>query len=207
VKRLVLIRHGEAQAHVDQVVIGHDCTGLSDHGRAQAARLRDRLLASGELRGTTVFYASLMRRSQETAEIIAAGVGDGSLEIRHDCGVCEHHPGEGEGLSFEEWEANHGGWDRLADRTRPWAPGAESTDELVGRIADALERLAGQHAGETVVVACHGGVIGASFEALAGIPFGSLVNYTENTAMTEWVRNGDAWALVRYNDAAHLAGL
>ena len=57
------------------------------------------------------------------------------------------------------------------------------------------------------MVACHGGVIGASFEALAGIPFGSLVTYTENTAMTEWVRNGDDWALVRYNDAAHLAGL
>jgi hypothetical protein len=56
------------------------------------------------------------------------------------------------------------------------------------------------------VIACHGGVVGGSFEALAGIRFGDLSRYTENTAITEWTRDDDgAWWLVRYNDAAHLS--
>jgi probable phosphoglycerate mutase len=206
VTRIVLIRHGQAQAFVEQTVAGHACKGLSDHGRVQAEQLRERLLRTGELRDASFFYASLMRRAQETAEIIAPGVGDGSLEIRHDCGVCEHHPGEAEGLSWNEFEKAHGGWNRIFERDRPWAPGAESTDELMARIGSALNRLAEDHKRETIVIACHGGVVGGSFEALAGIRFGDLSRYTENTAITEWTRDDDgAWWLVRYNDAAHLS--
>ena len=57
---------------------------------------------------------------------------------------------------------------------------------MVERVGDALERLAREHPSETIVVACHGGVIGCSFEALAGVRLNSLVRYTENTAITEW---------------------
>ena len=202
--RIVLIRHGQAVAHTDQLVLGHDCKGLSDLGREQATLLRERLLRTGELHEATAFYASLMRRAQETADIIAPGVGDGSLEVRHDCGVCEHHPGEAEGLSWDEFETSHGGWDHLSDRDRPWAPGAESTDELMARIGESLTRLARDHEGETIVVACHGGVVGGSFEALAGVPFGTIVNYTDNTALTEWIKTSTGWYLVRFNDASHL---
>ena len=46
--RLVLIRHGESRATVDEIVGGHDgCQGLTDRGRRQAEALRDRLGATG----------------------------------------------------------------------------------------------------------------------------------------------------------------
>jgi probable phosphoglycerate mutase len=204
VTRIVLIRHGEALGHTDQIVAGHDCRGLSEHGRAQATLLRDRLRRTGELRNASAFYASLMLRAQQTADIIAPGIADGSLQVRHDCGVCEHHPGEAEGLSWQEFEASHGGWDHTSERDRPWAPGAESTDDLTARVRESLTRLARDHEGETVVVACHGGVVGCSFEALAGVPFGTVVNYTDNTAITEWINTSKGWFLARFNDAAHL---
>jgi probable phosphoglycerate mutase len=207
VTRIVLIRHGQAQAYVDQIVSGHACTGLSAHGRMQASLLRDRLERTGELRGTTAFYASLMRRAHETAEVIAPGVGDGALEIRQDCGLCEQHPGDADGILWSEYDERFGSIHTLGlpDRSKVSAPGSESIDMMVSRVAAALDRLADEHAGETIVVACHGGVVGCSFEALAGIRLNALVRYTENTAITEWRHSDHGWSLVRFNDAAHLA--
>ena len=204
--RIVLIRHGQALAFTEQIVAGHACKGLSDHGRSQAASLRERLLRTGELRGATAFYASLMRRAHETAEIIAPAIGDGSLEIRQDCGLCEQHPGEADGILWSEYDARFGSIDTLGvrDRSMVAAPGSESVDMMVSRVGEALDRLATEHAGETIVVACHGGVVGCSFEALAGVQLNALVRYTENTATTEWVHNHHGWSLVRFNDAAHL---
>jgi probable phosphoglycerate mutase len=207
VTKIVLIRHGQAVAYVDRTIAGHACKGLSDHGREQAELLRNRLLRTGELGDATAFYASLMRRAHETAEIIAAGVGDGSLEIRQDCGLCEQHPGEADGILWEDYDTRYGGLDSIEreDRSRVGAPGSESVDMMMERVADALERLAKEHPDETIVVACHGGVVGCSFEALAGIKLNSLVRYTENTSITEWQHSERGWELLRYNDAAHLA--
>ena len=204
--RIVLVRHGQALAFTEQVVAGHGCRGLSDHGRVQAGLLRDRLVRTGELRGATVLYASLMRRAHETAEIISPGVGRTTLEIRQDCGLCEQHPGDADGILWSEYDERFGSIATLEieDRSHIAAPGSESVDMMVARVGDALERLAREHQGETIVVACHGGVVGCSFEALAGIRMNSLVRYTENTAITEWMHSDRGWELVRYNDAAHL---
>jgi probable phosphoglycerate mutase len=206
VTRIVLVRHGEALSYTKRIVAGHGCEGLSDLGRSQASLLRDRLLRTGELQSTTAFYASLMRRAHETAEIIAPGVGDGTLEIRQDCGLCEQHPGEADGILFDEYLERYGSIATLEtdDRSQVAAPGSESVDMMVERVGQALERLAKEHPDETIVVACHGGVVGCSFEALAGIRMNSLVRYTQNTAITEWQHSGWGWELVRYNDAAHL---
>jgi probable phosphoglycerate mutase len=206
VTRIVLIRHGQAQAFVDRTVSGHACKGLSDHGRRQAALLRDRLVRTGELRGASAFYASLMRRAHETAEIIAPGIGDGSVEILQDCSLCEQHPGEVDGILWAEYDERFGSIATLeaSDRSKTAAPGSESVDMMVSRVGQALDRLVDEHRGETIVVACHGGVVGCSFEALAGIRLNALVRYTENTAITEWVHNEHGWSLVRFNDAAHL---
>lgn len=205
--RIVLVRHGQALAYTEQTVAGHACKGLSEHGRTQAERLRDRLLRTGELRDASVLYASLMRRAHETAEIIGPGVGDGTLEIRQDCGLCEQHPGEADGILWSEYDERYGGLDSIyrEDRTRIGAPGSESVDMMVERVRAALERVASEHPRETIVIACHGGVVGCSFEALAGVRLNSLVRYTENTAITEWLHDTTGWTLVRYNDAAHLS--
>ena len=204
--RIVLIRHGEALAFVNQMVAGHGCEGLSDHGREQAVLLRDRLVRSGELRDASVLHASLMRRAHETAEIIAPGIGDGTLEVRQDCGLCEQHPGDADGILWTEYDERFGSTHtlRIEDRSHVGAPGSESIDMMVARVGQALARLADEHKRETIVVACHGGVVGCSFEALAGIPFGALVHHTENTAITEWLHSDRGWSLVRFNDAAHL---
>jgi 2,3-bisphosphoglycerate-dependent phosphoglycerate mutase len=211
--RLVLVRHGESRATVDEIVGGHDgCKGLSDRGRRQAEALRDRLAATGELKADAL-VASIMPRAIETAEILAPALGD--LPVRQECDVCEQHPGEADGIPWSEYEARYrpDGW--RFDPYAPEAPGAESVAEFNARVARALTQVAEEHRDQTVVVACHGGVVGASMVAFLGLPYqGRLLHgYVQNTSITEWVLEDDApghpppWRLVRYNDAAHLAGV
>jgi len=50
VTRLVFVRHGESNTTVARVIGGHrTCSGLSDLGRLQAERLRDRLAETNEI--------------------------------------------------------------------------------------------------------------------------------------------------------------
>ena len=211
--RLVLVRHGESRATVDEVVGGHEgCKGLSDRGRRQTEALRDRLATTGELKADAL-VASVMPRAIETAEILAPALGD--LPVRQECDVCEQHPGEADGIAWSEYEARYRpeGW--RFDPYAPEAPGAESVAEFNARVARALTELAEEHRDQTVVVACHGGVVGASMVAFLGLPYqGRLLNgYVQNTSVTEWVLEDDGpghpppWRLVRYNDFAHLAGV
>ena len=209
VTRVVLVRHGEAQVYVDQVIGGHgSCTGLSDLGRRQAEALRDRVARTGELAGASVLYASILPRAIETAEIIAPALGD--LKVRTECDLCEVHTGdEVDGLSWEELRDRYGD-PVIAPGTEhvPWAPGAESWADFIHRASQMLWRLAREHEGATIVVACHGGIINASFTAFGNLPAArrGFTLQAENTSLTEWERDGDAsqWRFVRYNDAAHL---
>jgi probable phosphoglycerate mutase len=204
--RLVLVRHGESQVTVDQIVGGHaGCTGLSPLGRKQAELLRERLARTGELSDAAALYASVMPRAIETAEIIAGAVGGGELSVRQECGVCEVHPGEADGITWDKFRARYGDHER--DDHTPWAPGSESRASFTARVDGTLQELAARHAGSTVVVACHGGVVTASMTALGGLPLRLPFDlFVENTSLTEWVRrdDGDRWFLARFNDRAHL---
>ena len=210
--RLVLVRHGEAQCHVAQVVGGpKGCTGLSDLGRRQAESLRRRLERTGELAGADVLYASTLPRAVETAELIAPALGGPA--VKQDEELCELYPGDADGISWEEFRERYTWPAGTGEIFRPMAPGAESWVRFTERVGAALARLADDHAGQTVVVACHGGVVMGSFSALAELPLVHRFDLRiENTSLTEWERHpagadDDRWTLVRFNDAGHLADL
>ena len=207
---VVLVRHGESQVTVDQVVGGHAaCTGLSDRGRRQAELLRDRLVASELLREAVALYASVLPRAVETARLIAPGVGAGRFEVAERCALCELHVGEGDGLPWAEFTQVHGQppWD--TDPSAPLSPGSESWTSFVARASAGLQAVADDHPGQLVVVACHGGVIEASFRVWGGLAEAAPGTRLrpENTGLTIWSKaDGHPWRLDRYNDSAHLDG-
>lgn len=206
--RLVLIRHGESDAQVNGYLSGHDaCKGLSEHGRGQAFALRDRLATTGELGAVDAAYTSVLRRAIETSEILGPVLGAATPE--QECAWCEIHAGEAEGLTWDEFRERYPVVGDAADPYRSRAPGAESWAEFYVRAGTRLRRIAQDHPGERVVVVAHGGIIGASFVALGDIPIRNatvLTHEAVNTSLTEWRFTGKHWRLVRYNDAAHLAG-
>ncbi len=209
--RIVLVRHGESRAQEGRFVGGHTgCTGLSDRGRRQVEALRDRLAATGELAGTSALYCSVMARAEETARILAPALGD--LEPERDCDFCESHPGEGDGLSWAEFDQRWPRPETWTPETRR-DPGGETFGEMGVRVAARLERLVERHPGETVVVACHGGVIVHSMVHWLGLTRDTRAWLDPiNSSLTEWqliehpYRPGPGVRLVRFNDHGHLAG-
>jgi probable phosphoglycerate mutase len=212
--RVVLVRHGHSVAQEQGYLSGHDtCRGLSERGRQQVVALRDRLERTGELTGATALYASILPRAIETAELLAPVVG--GHEIRTDCGFCESHVGEAEGRSYSELEGLFTS-DEWTNDQRPF-PGWETWQEMGERVSRALDAAIEQHSGETIVIACHGGVIVQAMQRWLGLqlptPDDAAWFAPANSSITEWrgapnpYRSGTlALELVRYNDHAHLAG-
>ena len=204
---LVMIRHGESNVTVNRIVGGYrSCTGLSALGRQQADRLCERLSSTGELR-PDVLIASNFPRAIETAERVVPAFTGVAIEI--DAGFGEHDPGpEIDGMTFDGYVERFGS----PDWTDPHAavfPGGETIAAFHTRVGATLARILETHRGACIVVACHGGVIDATFRHLLRAPMtGAFELHTLNTSVTEFVSATDgAWRLRRYNDTAHLDGL
>ena len=86
------------------------------------------------------------------------------------CDLCELHPGQCDGMPWEEVVETFGvpDWDR--DPGVPIAPGGESWSEFVVRASDAVREVAGRHPGELVVAAVHAGVIEATHDLVPRHP-------------------------------------
>jgi probable phosphoglycerate mutase len=206
--RIILVRHGESIVTVKRILGGpRSCVGLSDLGRQQAERLRDRLELAGEF-SIEVLMSSGYPRALQTAEIIAPALG--GIDVDVDVGFGEHDPGpECDGLTFDEFVRRHGPPDWSADPHREFFPGGETIAQFHGRVSAALDSVVRRHAGKTVLVACHGGVVDAVLRRSLRTPqTGAFEVRTRNCSLTEFheVRSGH-WALLRYNDHAHLHGL
>ena len=205
--RLLLIRHGESVSTVDRCIGGpRTCRGLSPLGHQQAERLRDRLATTGEV-DAEVLYSSQYPRALQTAAILAPALG--GLAVVEDAGFGEHDPGElCDGMSYAEFTERYGNreWD---DPFAESFPGGETIAAFHFRVGLALHHAVTTHAGRSIVIACHGGVIDAVFRILLHAPpTGSFQLHTLNTALTEFeVAGPRTWKLHRYNDASHLAGL
>jgi probable phosphoglycerate mutase len=204
---LYLIRHGEAFGNVQPIIAGmKGDKGLTPRGVAQAERLRDRL-SQGEI-AADVLIASTLPRARQTAEIIRPALG---LPIVFDDEVQELMIGEADGMTNADAWAKFGTPDFDAQPLRPIAPGGESWGDFTLRVSRALTRITAEHAGKTIVVVCHGGVIDCSFIHffhMPGLVLPPTDFHTRNTSLTHWEyvqrRGRDLWRLNSYNDAAHL---
>jgi 2,3-bisphosphoglycerate-dependent phosphoglycerate mutase len=202
---LYLIRHGEALGAVHDII---GDTALSPLGIIQAERLRDRLAATGEI-AADVFISSTLVRARQTAEIIAPALG---LPIVFDDEVQELRDGAAEGMHVEEYRAKFGEVNFRETPFRQVAPGGENWGLFVLRAATALDRIIREYEGKTIVIVCHGGVIGVSFLYFFGI---DTLQYpqagfdTGNTSITHWAKRSFSgrptrWRMVSYNDDMHL---
>ena len=97
----------------------------------------------------------------------------------------------------------------VRSRTPSRSPAARRSPSCTTASARPCATRVAEHLGAHVVVCCHGGVVNAVLRmALRAPATGDFELFTTNASLTELllVRPG-RWRLVRYNDAAHLAGL
>ncbi len=202
---LYIIRHGEALSVVQNTI---ENTRLSPLGIKQAEHLRDRLAATGEIKAD-VLIASTMLRARHTAEIIAPALG---LPIIFDEGIEEWRNGEADHMDIEEHRAC---FEAVPFEEKPFFrvdPTAESWAEFMLRVGTALHRITTEHEGKTIVLACHGGIVDASFllfQGLSTLQIPQARFNTHNTSITYWRKRSWAdlpvsWVLESYNDVMHL---
>ena len=116
------------------------------------------------------------------------------------------HLGEADGLTWQEYNANYGRFNMTAEPSRPFAPGAESWADVMTRVRECMQVLAGQHIGETVVLVTHAGFVVASVLGLLAVQ-SSTERATLDpwyTSITSWRRGSTRWSPECFNDVAHL---
>ena len=195
-----LLRHGQTEHTPERRFSGRNDLPLSLTGRAEAEAAAVR---AAEL-GIEVIVASPLRRTRETAEIVAAALG---LPVEIDDDLVELDFGALEGLSADEARAAH----PLATR-RFWAdvtaaaPGGESVADVSARVARARRRILTAHAGRTVLVVSH--VTPIKLLLAAGLDAGDDVVhrvFLEAASLCTVAWSSDGRASVRLvNDTSHL---
>jgi len=202
---LLLVRHGQSEAYVEgkpfPLVDGHGDPPLSELGRSQALRVRDRLAEAG----IDAIYVTTLRRTEQTATPLAERLG---LTPAVEPALREVYLGEWEGGLYRKMVADfHPIAQRMFAEER-WdvIPGAESLVSFDGRVRAAIGRIAAEHSGQRVAVFTHGGVIGQALALATGSrPF--AFNAADNASVSRVIVTSPKWYIRTFNDTAHLDGL
>ena len=156
---VILVRHGETPYTREKRFSGglkSANPGLSADGRAQVVETARWLAPLAERVDTLI--ASPVRRTRESAEIIAEtmGLGTRGLDIEEEPGFAEMEFGRWDGLTFAEVQERH------PDEIEAWmasldhAPGGGESFRLVEqRVLSALDNVLSQRAGQTVLIVSH----------------------------------------------------
>jgi broad specificity phosphatase PhoE len=197
--RVLLLRHAES---ADPTIFhgAESDVGLSPAGVRQAAAVAAHLAPFAP----SVVVSSAMRRALDTAGPIAraCGVNIQVEPLLHErrVGLLSGTP---TGLRDGVWPDTLRRW--VAGQTDYAPAGAESFDDIRDRVLPVWERLARQHADDTIVVVAHGVVCKVLLVSV--LPGMSVANWERlgpihNTTITEMAREGDGpWRALRINEA------
>jgi broad specificity phosphatase PhoE len=208
--RLLLVRHGVTTWNREGRFQGHLDPPLADDGRREASLLGARLARAfaGELR----IVSSPLQRAAETARMVAGAIaapGSGAA-VDGDARLIEIGQGEWEGRTHAELTRDdadrYAAWRARAGEEQP--PGAETIDDALARVAEALDELSEAPA-PAVCLVSHGGILRLAARHLLHLEARrAWAMDVDNASLSELRRrtSADAWQLVRWNDTAHLLG-
>jgi ribonuclease H / adenosylcobalamin/alpha-ribazole phosphatase len=191
---LILVRHGETDHTRDRKFsgLGGDDPGLNDDGRAQVQATASWLEPLAEQ--VDVVLSSPLRRTRETAEIIASRLGK-PLDIED--GIAEAAFGTWDGMTFADVraldEAAFDTWLRTFDL--PAGGTGESLLDVEKRVRETLDKLLAAHPGRTVLAASHVTPIKLLVKQALDMPLESLFR-TElapaSVTIISWYPDGNA---------------
>jgi probable phosphoglycerate mutase len=175
-----LVRHGQTDWNLEGRFQGQLDVPLNEVGMDQVRLLADKLAG----KSFDALYASDLMRARQTAEILASRV---NLPIKFDRRLREISQGEVEGLLLSEIKAKHAEFldERATDPVNARMPGGETVGEVAVRFKEAIDEIANNHQGETVLVASHGLAIGTILCLAYGYPLNSVYSHIQENATAE----------------------
>jgi len=181
---------------------GHLDSGLSDLGREQAGRLRERLARED----VDAAYSSSAGRAAETARIAVGS----RIDFEMCDALCEINMGVWEGIKASVLK------ERVSNETELWfrkpsllnIEGAEPLGEFRHRVDDEFERIRAAHDDDThILVFTHGGVICTYLTSLLGLDLDDLWRFKiRNGSITRLIFPMGGPRIETLNDISHLDG-
>lgn len=198
--RICLVRHGETAWNAEGRVQGQLDVPLSELGRAQA-RATAAALAGERF---AAVYASDLERARETAAPAARRLG---LAVRLEPALRERHYGMFESLTYAEVRERFPAEYARFKRKDPEFDftGGESLRAFAERAVACVAGLARRHAGESILVVSHGGVLEMVYRHATGRGLSSPRDFEiPNAALNRVEAAGEAWRVTLWADVSHL---
>lgn len=201
--RIIAIRHGQTDWNAEGRLQGQLDIPLNVLGRRQAASLAEALRDEG----LAAVISSDLGRAWHTAQALAAPLG---LPLRAEPGLRERCFGALQGHTRAQIDQQ---WPALARRWHSREPdfapqGAESLRDFSARTLACVERLAAAHAGATIALVSHGGVLDCLYRAATRLALDAPRSWVlPNAAINRLLHTPQGLSLVGWNDGAHLDGL
>ena len=200
---IVLVRHGETQSNLENLLHGRTDVPLTSFGEWQAQRVADRMV---EFDPVDALYSSPLLRARSTARLIAQRIGREAVIIDD---LTEFHFGDFEGYTLSNVQESHPELFLQALDTSDFEfrfPNGESRREFHARVKRAVDRLATEHVGKRVVVVAHGGVIASAVTQFTGGNPNDWASFlAHNCSITRLELEGRSPArLACWNDTVHL---
>ena len=215
--RLCIIRHGETAWNAEGRVQGQTDVPLSDVGRAQARAVANALASSTNAlaRSTNALsaraderfaalYASDLVRVTQTAAPVAERLG---LSLKLDARLRERHYGVFETLTYvdakDRFPEDYARF-KLRDPDYDFGTG-ESLRGFYARSVECLSELVARHAGESILVFTHGGVLEMAYRYATGKPLSARRDFEIPNAALNWIEAGPrGWSVEAWADCSHL---
>ena len=212
--KLRIVRHAESTGNAQGRWQGRDDTLLTELGRKQAAKLRERFTSEGYQ--PSHIYSSPLSRTLETAQIASSAW---DIPIVQVDDLMETDIGVFAGKTWQDIEEQmpEVATEFALNRNLDLVDGAETYTQRSDRAQRVVDMLTGEHTDDdSVLVFTHGGIISHIFAQLVGTDrmWGLGVR---NTAMFEFTIAVERWQLdgldrvnsdLRrinlFNDASHL---
>lgn len=198
--RIVAIRHGQTAWNAEFRLQGQIDIPLDRVGQRQAASLAEALRDEG----LSAVIASDLGRAWQTAQALAAPLG---LPLSADPGLRERCFGALEGQTRQQIDQQSPELARRWHSRDPdFAPeGAESLRVFYARTIAAVERLVAAHAGRTIALVSHGGVLDCLYRAATRTALEAPRSWIlGNAAINRLLHTPQGFTLVGWDDAGHL---
>jgi len=181
--RLLFLRHAEVEEAYHRVFGGRIDMDISALGREQAVKLAEYVASRFAI---DAIYSSPMRRVRSTLEPVLARI---PLQPMVDEDLREVDFGSWTGLRWDQISERFGvtAYDWLDSLERGAMPDAEPEEMFRRRLERVLARIQAEHAGKTVAVACHGGVIRMALAVLLELPLRKMTHLEIDYASLTWV--------------------
>jgi len=202
--KLIIIRHGETLWNIEGKKQGQLDSPLTSLGIKQAEALSQRIAQES----FTSLYASDLGRASETAEYIAART---NHEVFLERGLRERNFGIFQGLTHEQIKKRYSAEynSHQANKVDYIIPNGESLRQFYARVTLCLENLTARHAGQTIAIVTHGGVIDGWFRFIFDLSLetprrAKLWNASINCIVHEYAVG---WTLHTWGDVNHVKSL